>query len=234
MNKFKFIFIAHLWIVCVLLSSCRQSRSPEELVPTNSQQAVITPVPTYTPTVQLVVQQRDSGSVASEANLGKSSATPTAELVPVLASPTATATATRRPTATTTRQPTVTPTPDYYVTGRANLRSGPGTNYDIVGGRQPNDVLSPIARTADGEWIQIDQNVWIWFGLVEGNVESLPVTSDLPAASEPTDIPILIEQPQIQEVTTPTTSNETALKPYCLSSNVSACIISISSVATAS
>lgn len=168
--------VALLVIICLQLLGCRQSRLPDAPVASTVQQAFITPIPTYTPTVQLVAQQQDSGSVASEVDLGKSSATPTAKLVSVPTSPTATATATRRPTATATRQPTVTPTPEYYVTGGANLRSGPGTNYDIVGGRQPNDVLSPIARTADGEWIQIDENVWIWSGLVEGDVGNLPVT----------------------------------------------------------
>ena len=182
----KFIFITLLWVACVLLSSCRQSRPPEEPAPTNSQQAVVTPVQTFTPTVQLAAQQRDSGSVASEVNLGKSSATPTTELVPNPISPTATATATRRPTAIATRQPTVTPSPEYYVTGSANLRSGPGTDYDIVGGRQLNDVLFPIARTADGEWIQIDENIWIWSGLVEGNVEKLPMMlTPVPTATRP-------------------------------------------------
>ena len=78
------------------------------------------------------------------------------------------------------------PTPKYYVNGSANLRSGPGTNYNIVGGRQPNDALSPIARTEDGEWIQIDSQIWIWAGLVEGEVASLPVTHDLP---EPVSLP---------------------------------------------
>ena len=163
--------VALLVIICLQLLGCRQSRVPNAPVTSPVQQTFVTPIPTYTPTVQLVARQRDTGSVASEVNLGKPGATPRTELVPVPTNPTATATATRRPTATATRQPTVTPIPEYYVTGSANLRSGPGTNYDIVGGRQPNDILSPIARTADGEWIQIAENIWIWSGLVEGDVE---------------------------------------------------------------
>ena len=226
----KSSLVALLVIICLQLLGCRQARVLDAPVASTVQQAFITPIPTYTPTVQLVAQQQDSGSVASEADLGKSSTTPTAKLVSVPTSPTATATATRRPTATATRQPTVTPTPEYYVTGGANLRSGPGTNYDIVGGRQPNDVLSPIARTADGEWIQIGQNVWIWSGLVEGNIESLLVTSDLPAAPVPTATPLLIKQPQTQATIIPATSTETALKPFCLSNDVSIYIIAIGDI----
>ena len=223
----KLSLVTLLVIVCLQLLGCRQSRPPDTPVASHTQQAIVTPIPTYTPIAQSVTQQRNSQSVVPEADVSKASATPTAETVPVPTSPTATATATRQPTATATRQPTATPTPEYYVTGSANLRSGPGTNYDIVGGRQPNDVLSPIARTADGEWIQGDDNIWIWSGLVEGNIESLPVTSDLPVAPEPTATPLLIKQPQTPETTTPATSNEAALKPFCLSSDVSTYIISI-------
>ena len=181
MKKLQSYFVL-LWIICLLVTSCRQSGQSalDEAAPT--QQAVITPVPTYTPTVQSVVQQGDSGSVAHEENAVASGDSP----VQASTSPTATTTATRQPTATATRRPTAVPTPEYYVSGSANLRSGPGTNYDIVGGRQPNDVLAPIARTEDGEWIQIDSKIWIWSGLVEGEVASLPVTHDLP---EPTLLP---------------------------------------------
>lgn len=181
MTKLQSYFVL-LWIICLTVTSCHQSDQPvsEEAGPT--QQAVITPVPTYTPTVQSVVQQGDSGNAAHEERAVASSAPP----VQASTSPIATATATRQPTPAATRRPTAAPTPRYYVNGSANLRSGPGTNYDIVGGRQPNDVLSPIARTEDGEWIQIDSQIWIWARLVEGEVASLPVTHDLP---EPVSLP---------------------------------------------
>ena len=216
----KSSLVALLVIICLQLLGCRQSRVPDAPEASSVQQAFVTPIPTYTPTVQLVAQQQDSGSVASEATLGKPSATPTAELVSVPTNPTATATTTRSPTATATRQPTVTPTPKYYVTSSANLRSGPGTDYDIVGGRQPNDVLSPIARTADGEWIQIDENIWIWSGLVEGDVEKLSVTlTPIPTATLPplpTFTPAPQVQVQIESIQTPTVKEELF---YCISGN---------------
>ena len=164
---------ALLWVVCVLLSSCRQSHPPDESVSINSQQAVVTPVPTFTPTVQPIVQSGNYESVKTEENVAKPSGTPTAEQVSI---PTATATVTRQPTATATKQPTSVPTPQYYVNSGANLRRGPGTNFEIVGGQAQGDVLSPIARTKDGEWIQIDQNTWIWAGLIEGDIEILPIS----------------------------------------------------------
>ena len=193
----KLSLVTLLVIVCLQLLGCRQSRPPDTPVASHTQQAIVTPIPTYTPIAQSVTQQRNSQSVVPEADVSKARATPTTEIVPVPTSPTATATATRQPTATATRQPTATPTPEYYVTGSANLRSGPGTNYDIVGGRQSNDVLSPLARTTDGEWIQIDNNIWIWSGLVEGDVEKLPVT--LRPTPTFTSMPVPTQSPAITQ-----------------------------------
>ena len=219
----KLSLVTLLVIVCLQLLGCRQSRPPDTPVASHTQQAIVTPIPTYTPIAQSVTQQRNSQSVVPEADVSKARATPTTEIVPVPTSPTATATATRQPTATATRQPTATPTPEYYVTGSANLRSGPGTNYDIVGGRQPNDVLSPIARTADGEWIQVDDNIWIWSGLVEGDVEKLSVTlTPVPTATHPPS-PTFTPTPQVQVQvkSTPTLTIQELQEQlfYCVSDN---------------
>ena len=197
----KKIFVI-LCVVCLLFSSCRQSRPSGATVTTISQQAVVTPIPTFTPTKLPVAQPRDSGRGVSKEEVGRSSAMPTPEQVPT---PNATATATRQPRAIATRQPTAVPTPEYYVNSNANLRSGPGTDYSIVGGRKSNDVLSPIAITVDGEWIQIDKNVWIWSGLVEGDVENLPVTlvlvptaTHLPSPTF-TPTPAPVQSPEIMQ-----------------------------------
>ena len=71
-------------------------------------------------------------------------------------------------------QPTVVLTPIFSVKDDANVRSGPGTNYKIIGSRKSGDVLVPIAKTVDREWLQLDQDSWIWSGLVAGEIESLP------------------------------------------------------------
>ena len=71
-------------------------------------------------------------------------------------------------------QPTTVLTSKFSVKGDANVRSGPGINYKIIGSRKSGDVLVPIAKTVDREWLQLDQNSWIWSGLVAGEIESLP------------------------------------------------------------
>ncbi|MBI5667346.1 MAG: SH3 domain-containing protein [Chloroflexi bacterium] len=72
--------------------------------------------------------------------------------------------------------------------GTVNVRSGPGTQYDIVGQLAAGDKVPVDGRNEDGDWLHIiltfGQNGWVaaFAVLVEGNILELPVTS--PAAED--------------------------------------------------
>ena len=57
----------------------------------------------------------------------------------------------------------------------ANLRSGPGTYYEIVGGVEAGDPLEVVARNEAGDWYQLADGVWIFAELVGDPPGSLPV-----------------------------------------------------------
>lgn len=128
-------------------------------------------------------------------------------------SPTATATATEAPTQTavpteTAVPPTVTPSPTATATATscpapqvrvtivsANVRSGPGVNYESVAIVYEGDVLPVIARMEVGSWYLIELNGqqpgWISTTVVETiNPEAcdaeIPVAATLPAPPLPT------------------------------------------------
>jgi hypothetical protein len=47
------------------------------------------------------------------------------------------------------------------VTATANLRSGPGTTFSIVGRATPGQTVTLTGANADGSWQQLDSGVWI-------------------------------------------------------------------------
>lgn len=85
--------------------------------------------------------------------------------------------------ATATAAAAATPTP-ITATARQSpyVRSGPGTNYEIIGSLQEGSSVPVIGRTPDGSWLQVmlpnGQRGWSGSGLltVAGGVTSIPVT----------------------------------------------------------
>lgn len=60
------------------------------------------------------------------------------------------------PTATPLPTATATPSAPYVVAAKAvNLRSGPGTNYPVVGSAKPGGQYEITGRNADGTWLEI-------------------------------------------------------------------------------
>ena len=116
------------------------------------------------------------------------------------ASPTAmdTSTPTPRPT------PTFTPTPRPAVNVQANLRAGPGIQYDIVGGRNDGDDVHPIAQTHDGLWLELSGGQWIYAPLVDNPPTNLPIAQNIP----PTPVPLPTPTP-----IPPTALPSTTIKP---------------------
>ncbi len=86
---------------------------------------------------------------------------------------------------TATRETVVTSTPTlvgYSVNTTAKIRSGPGFDYDVVGNKAPGDTVEPIARSADGQWLQLGEGQWIFFSSVKGTTRSLPIVPTPPEA----------------------------------------------------
>lgn len=67
----------------------------------------------------------------------------------------------------------VTPT----VTVDANLRTGPGTEFNVIGGILAGQAINIVGRNADGTWFRLDNGGWIFAVLVANPppLESVPV-----------------------------------------------------------
>lgn len=128
------------------------------------------------------------------------------------------------PTPTNTPHPTTTATPTLYVVNsNANVRSGPGTAFPIVGSQEQGDTLTPVARTADGEWLQIGSTEWIWTGLVDGNIAAIQVTHNIPISPTVTPTPLPTSTIANTPVPRPTVS-DSEVNPICLTSDALAFI----------
>ncbi len=99
----------------------------------------------------------------------------------------------------TKEPPTVTPTPTAtemaglparITAGSMWVRSGPGTNYVMIGGVRYDDEVQLLGRTADAGWVLASQG-WLFAEYVEsdGDIDALPVLYDLEGdAPRPTPI----------------------------------------------
>ncbi len=83
----------------------------------------------------------------------------------------------------------------------ANLRSGPGTNYERIGTVAAGEPLVIVAQTAAGDWYQLESGAWIAAFLVDGEPGEAPVVVELPAAPEP-------EAPAVPVLTEPTAQGD--------------------------
>lgn len=143
-----------------------------------------------------------------------------ATFTPVVA-PTATKTPWVKNTPTFTPQvtPTHTPIPTatpivYALNVNANIRTGPGTDFSLTDNRERGSIVAPVARTADGQWIQIGSGEWVYAPLVDGNIGIIPITYELPERSTPTPIPTPTLTPQPTSIPQPTPAEY--FHPFCL------------------
>jgi hypothetical protein len=108
-----------------------------------------------------------SGDAASSTPQPEEEPTPASTAV---ISPTAAIT----PTATVT--PTGTPTAGNATAAQgANLRSGPGTTFDVSGSVAAGQSLNLVATDVSRTWYQLSNGLWIAGFLVSGAPEDLPV-----------------------------------------------------------
>lgn len=76
--------------------------------------------------------------------------------------------------------PTPTPTPaavEAVALDTANLRAGPGTEFERVGGVRSGETLRLIGQLADGSWYQLENGAWIAAFLVEPPATELPIVT---------------------------------------------------------
>jgi hypothetical protein len=77
---------------------------------------------------------------------------------------------------------------------KANLRAGPGTDYDLLGALAYGDTAPATGRSAKSDWVQIAYaggpggRAWVWIKTIEvqgGAVNSLPVIDPPPTPTLP-------------------------------------------------
>ena len=66
----------------------------------------------------------------------------------------------------------------------ANLRAGPGVEFDRVDGAEEGHVLTLAAQDSSGEWLKLDDGSWILAALVANVPADLPVESEEAAEDE--------------------------------------------------
>lgn len=119
--------------------------------------------------------------------------------------PTATVEVTATPlpptaTAVPTRAPTPTPVSSALIARAANIRSGPGTGYAVIGSLEAADRVVIEGRNDDGDWYRLagyGGEAWVSGSLVldpPGGLPvypapSLPMATPVPARSNPVVIP---------------------------------------------
>ncbi len=115
-------------------------------------------------------------------------ATPTETEIETPAAPAteaATVTPTVAPTATPTATAAVTIIPRMTVKSAANVRSGPGTTYPIMGGAEAGQIYDVLAKSGDEAWLKFTfdgQPAWIFAALVTVDRPDLvPVAEEIPA-----------------------------------------------------
>lgn len=135
------------------------------------------------------------GIVAPDLAVYLPTATPTPAPSPTPIPPTPTP---EPPSATPTFEPTPAGPPVAIANDDINVRSGPGTDFDIVGGMFAGDRAAIISRNAAGDWLllQFEQGTgWVRsdFVTTEGDVSTVVVAQDVPnepTASAPTPTPL--------------------------------------------
>lgn len=177
----------NLLILCListfLLSGCLRmfASNAEPMEPTR------TPIPTFTPTEIPV----EGELVAAPPSANTDTTAPVVEEQPPtveVAAPTDTP-----PPA----EPTATPTPEAAIAVAnqgMNVRGGPGTNYQIIGGAQAGDQFVIRGKDNSGAWWQVDYNGrdgWLFAQLVNvSNTDGVAVAQNIPPPPPPTNTPV--------------------------------------------
>ncbi len=96
------------------------------------------------------------------------------------------------PAAATPEAPAATEAISPTVTVDANLRSGPGTEFGVIGGTVTGQTINIVGRNADGTWFRLDNGGWVFAALVANPpaLASVPVVnSDGTPVDQPAEPP---------------------------------------------
>lgn len=174
--------------VALLAGAC----SPEPAPPPPTR----TPAPTFTPTVETPPTPVDVNAAATaQAAIAQAAATQAAALQPVdpAQNPAPGTDQGAQPVpAEPAEEPTATPTPlaaEVVISQQINVRGGPGTTYNILGGAQPGQRFPVTGKNQAGDWWQINfngQSGWVFGQLVTTqNVEQVAIVQNIPAPPPP-------------------------------------------------
>jgi len=160
--------VVSVLVACLILTGCAGEATPD----TNEVGQGVA----QTPTVQAPTM------APAPTDTLPSTATPTPR--PPTSAPTPTpATATPSPPSATATPKTVT------VKSAANVRSGPGTDYAIVGKAAQGDPVQIIARNASGDWLQValasSTTGWMAAFLIDDVPDNIPVAEVVPPSPTP-------------------------------------------------
>ena len=185
--------LALVSIGCGLTTALANSSAHSQFAPTR------TPMPTFTPTPAGVAFV-EATPINSQVTVTEPQQVPTEviEAAPTLPP--------------TPSEPTATPTPDAVtitVLQNMNVRSGPGTNYAVVGAGQVGQSTKVVGRNDDGTWLQIEYpsaagTGWVYTELVQVNGDSQGVEiAEAPPPPPPTATPVPTAPPPPPEPAKP-------------------------------
>ena len=193
MNPSRFLNPAILVTLVLLLAACAPVPAPTD---------ALTSAPALAPTAA----PPTSAPAPAQASPSPTDVPPTIAPATLAPSPTDQAESTPAPTETpepTTTEKTPTSTPEATPTPSAptaeakrnsNLRGGPGTNYDVVGGVKTGDNNEIIGKFVIGgyNWYKLENDGWIRGDLVEVlNADQIPTipSAEVPVAPTPAPTP---------------------------------------------
>ncbi len=95
------------------------------------------------------------------------------------------------PEATATPEPAATGAVSSTVTVDANLRAGPGTTFDLIGGTITGQAVNIVGRNADSTWFRLDNGGWVLGTLIANPpaLETVPVVNNDGTPVEPAAAP---------------------------------------------
>ncbi len=188
---FSLVFLSLLlcYLVAVLFFLIMFRKPMSSAVVTPEPISHFTDVPTFTPSAVALAETETTASPSL------ATATPvvmlTATETPI---PSATPTAMPISLPTATPIPPATATPILVTAEMVNVRSGPGTNYPLIGTLSPNNPAKVLGRNAPSTWWQIQlsdgQMGWVSASVVQAtNVEQVAVVQAPPLPIPPTATP---------------------------------------------
>ena len=179
-------------LLTLSLAACGPAESAQPPLPTN------TPVPTFTPTPEVVVAPVDPAVAATAQAQAAQATSDAAQGSQVVTQPPAEQPATEQPAQPAEPTATETPAPPAdpaVVTNQGmNVRSGPGTNYAVIGSATAGQRFIVTGKNPQGDWWQVNfngQNGWVFGSLVSAqNTGGVQVAANIPAPPPPTATPV--------------------------------------------